>query len=150
MLRVVESRRGGHRFQHFVRCPPPLTCYHPWHSAESNAHTLWLATTPKRHWIGLVVRTSIFHPDVRQFDSMKGYTPDGDMSASLLVGITPYCKLGCPRVRVQVHLRVPSFWGPRNRVQRVFRVLARPQSTGQSAWFTWIESTTLWCPFERA
>ena len=46
----------------------------------------------QRHWIGLVVRTSAFHLEGRRFESMKGYTPDRDMCASLLVGVAPYCK----------------------------------------------------------
>ena len=46
----------------------------------------------QRHWIGLVVRTSAFHPEGWWFESTKGYTPDRDMCASLLVGVAPYCK----------------------------------------------------------
>ena len=44
------------------------------------------------HWIGLVVSISAFGSEGRRFESTKGYTPDRDMCASLLVRVAPHCK----------------------------------------------------------
>ena len=46
----------------------------------------------ERHWIGLVVSISAFGSEGRRFESTKGYTPDRDMCASLLVRVAPHCK----------------------------------------------------------
>ena len=54
--------------------------------------TKWFWVTIERHWIGLVVSISAFGSEGRRFESTKGYTPDRDMCASLLVRVTPHCK----------------------------------------------------------
>ena len=51
-----------------------------------------LSSAEWRHWIGLVVSISAFGSEGRRFESTKGYTPDRDMCASLLVRVAPHCK----------------------------------------------------------